>query len=137
MRAPASPPFLSMACIYGLSGLGVGEEEESKQVKHRGQYRAASVLGFLVAAVVAAGRAGPFAAIWFPFSRATWGLPSAFEMSGQRALLLPVLRLLKAESEGKDQEMGWFAGSEVWPGSNQDGDRFGGRENALGARHLV
>lgn len=60
-----------MACIYCLSGLGQGREMRASKLKHRGQYRAASTLGFLTAAV--AENAGPLAAIWPPFSEAAWG----------------------------------------------------------------
>lgn len=104
---PASAPPL-MACIYCLSGLG-REEEESK-VKCRGQHRAASTLGFLMAVVVTESRST--AAIWSPFSKAAWGgLPGASEISDQRDLLLSMVRPLKSESEGKGQEMGWFVRS--------------------------
>lgn len=88
MGAPASPPFLLMACIYHYLGWGSGRKRSASKVEHRGQDGAASALGFLEAMVLVADRAGLLAATWSPFSRVTWGLPSAFEMSGQRALLL-------------------------------------------------
>lgn len=70
--SPASAPLL-MACIYRLSRLGRGRKMRASKVKHGGQYRAVSTLGFLIAAV--AENAGPFAAIWSPFSfsEAAWG----------------------------------------------------------------
>lgn len=74
------------------------------KAKRRGQYRAASIRGFLMAC---GSSAGPSAATWSPFSKAAWGLPGASEISSQRDLLLPVLRRSQQKVRDKGQEMGW------------------------------
>lgn len=86
-----------------------GRGRDSSKLKHRGQYRAASTLGFLVAVVVAESR--PVCSHWVPILQSCLGgLPGASELC-QRDLWLSMLRLLRQKVRDNGQEMGWFVGS--------------------------
>lgn len=116
----------------------MGRKRRASKAKRRGQDRAASLRGFLTAC---GGSAGPSAATWSPFSKAAWGLPGASEISSQRDLLLPVLRLLTAEGEGQRSGDGmgcmittsWPCGQEATRVKRDGGV---GRGSALGSPTL-
>lgn len=73
-----------------------GRGRDSSKLKHRGQYRAASTLGFLVAVVVAESR--PVCSHWVPILQSCLGgLPGASELLSEGSLAFHA----QAESEGQ------------------------------------
>lgn len=106
--SPAAIPLLSMAYIYCF--FGAGRKRRGSEVKHRGQGRAASTLGFLTASG-GGGEDRPVRSCLVPILQSCLGPPWV--------LLRPLVRetscfLCPGCSEqkvrSKRQEMGWFVG---------------------------
>lgn len=127
---PASNSLLMASIYIYYLGWGWRRKRRASKVEHRGQYRAASTLGFLKA--VWWQTTGPFTATWSPYSKAAWRASLVLLRSLVRGIpCFPCSGCSRQKVRGKGQVMGWFGGSYVWPGS-EDEDIGLGRENVLG-----